>query len=58
MKKKIMWMVVSKDRDNIEVGTILATKKPTPLQAHKFLGFDGAEWWIFKATPKPPVELP
>lgn len=56
MKKKL-WMVVAKDGNNVEVGTILATNKPTPLQAQEALGFSGGDWWIFEAKPKPPVEL-
>lgn len=55
--KKKLWMVVAKDGNDIEVGTILAHNKPTPLQAQEVLGFSGGDWWIFEATLKPPVEI-
>lgn len=50
-------MVVAKDGNEIEVGTILSTKYPTVLQAQEALGFSGGEWWIFEVNPKPTVEL-
>lgn len=55
--KKKLWMVVAKDGNDIEVGTILATVEPTPLQAQSALGFSGGDWWIFEAKPKPAVEI-
>lgn len=55
--KKTLWMVVAKDGNEIEVGTILSTKYPTVLQAQEALGFSGGEWWIFEVNPKPTVEL-
>lgn len=56
MKKKL-WLVVAKNGDDIEVGTIISINEPTPLQAMKALGFSGADWWVFESHPKPPVTI-
>lgn len=58
-KQKKLWMCITGVYSNqvVEVGTILATNKPTPLQAQDALGFSGGDWWIFEITPKSAVEL-